>query len=321
MNLNIFDVHPTDSTVDAEAARQQQSNNTVFVCIKISILATNFIFLIFGIVLLAVSAYWLNSSVSQLSGSTLPIGILCLGVFTLMVAVLGASASWKESAVGLLIYLVILLLISITLFSVGIAIAVSANNSVSNSIISGWNWSSPSVKIQLETSFACCGLMTPPLNLTSDCPPPSVVTIPVNQTCLPLFVRAFQSNSATIGGCGIAFAILMITGIILVIQLLRRIYGVKRNKQQITKAEEEREIEAEEENSEDSEEESEEEDEDEEEETDEEESSYNSADMSRVEPISGESSSVDLALDQLSSNSKSANKPTTKPYNSSTIKQ
>ena len=173
--------------------------------------------------------------INSLTGVTLPAGIICLGVFVLLLSICGALAVWHESRVGLLLYALFLLCIVISLFALGIAVYVEKDQAGSY-ISRGWQLSPPDVRQALEVEFACCGLNQFPVNATS-CPPPSQVAIPQNQTCLPLLVSAFQSNYVTAGGCGIAFAVLMGCFIALAVLLVRGV-GIKR--QQTAEAEDSR---------------------------------------------------------------------------------
>ena len=160
--------------------------------------------------------------INSLTGVTLPAGIICLGVFVLILSVCGAAAVWHESRVGLLLYALALVAIVISLFALGIAVYVEKDQA-STYISQGWQYSPNDVKQALEIEFACCGLTAVPANTTASCPSPTLVTIPQNQTCLPLFVSAFQSNYVTAGGCGIAFAVLMGCFIVLAVLLVKGI--------------------------------------------------------------------------------------------------
>ena len=150
---------------------------------------------IFAVVLLALGSYALSSSTTSLSGVTLPAGLICLGVFILLLACVGAASVWAESHVGLAIHLVALLAIVISLFALSVTVLVQ-KQSASAYIHRGW---------VLSVEFACCGLTTFPSNARASCPPSS----PTNTTCLPLLVSAFQANYVEAGGCGLGFAVVM----------------------------------------------------------------------------------------------------------------
>lgn len=52
---------------------------------------------IFGIVLISVGSYALNSTVAGIVGTTLPAGLIVLGVFIMLVALLGGISAYRES--------------------------------------------------------------------------------------------------------------------------------------------------------------------------------------------------------------------------------
>ena len=164
----------------------------------------------------------MDGQINSLTGVTLPAGLICLGVFVLLLSVCGAACVWHESRVGLLLYSLALLAIVVSLFGLAIAVYVTKGQAASY-ISQGWGYAPPDVKQALEIEFACCGLSTFPANSTASCPSPALVSIPTNQTCLPLFVSAFQSNYVTAGGCGIAFAVLMGCFIALAVLLVKGI--------------------------------------------------------------------------------------------------
>lgn len=87
---------------------------------------------------MGVGAYALNNQVGSLAGQTIPAGIIVLGVFILLVSLLGIVAAWKEYRVLLAIYFVLLLLFTIILFAVGIAVYVEKDSAFKYiSIVSG----------------------------------------------------------------------------------------------------------------------------------------------------------------------------------------
>lgn len=79
---------------------------------------------IFGIALISVGSYALNNQASTLAGQTLPTGVIVMGAFTLLLSAIGAFSALKESVAGLAFYLVFLLLITLILFSIGVAVMV-----------------------------------------------------------------------------------------------------------------------------------------------------------------------------------------------------
>lgn len=202
-------------------------------CFKYTLLSANIVFLIFGVVLMSVGSYALNNQLGVISGSTLPAGLVVIGVFIMLLALLGGVAAWRESRGFLGLYFVILLILTIILFSVGIAVLALKGNA-SSFITSGYHsaYSSPDIIETTQNAFTCCGLVT--WNDQYSYPqylcPNSTATFPVAsqyRPCLPQLTSAFDSSMSAAGGTGLAFAIIMIAGLAFVCVLMQ---GIKRKR-------------------------------------------------------------------------------------------
>ena len=166
-----------------------------------------------------------SAQIGSLSGNTLPIGIVVLGVFILFLALLGGVSAYRESRVFLLVYFVFLLLLTLILFFVGIAVYVERNNATTY-IQQGWQTAPPDLKQSLQQIFQCCGCCDngyQPQNATASTKACDATTSPQQQGCGPVFTSYFQSYYVTAGGCGIAFAVIMFLGMLLVCFLMKGI--------------------------------------------------------------------------------------------------
>lgn len=198
-------------------------------CFKYSLMAFNVLFLIFGIVLTAVGSYALTGNVSQLAGQTLPQGITVMGGFILVLSLAGCIAAWKESRLFLAIYFGFLAIFTLILFSVGIAVYVEKDKApefISQAWISAYNdggAAGKEVLVALETQLKCCGLRK---NSTGgyDYAGPNCTG---SGSCLDVLITGFQSTYVTAGGCAIAFAIIMVGGMVFVCFLMQ---GIKRKR-------------------------------------------------------------------------------------------
>jgi hypothetical protein len=231
-----------DNDLYSQATQPQLSKSQR--CFKYTLIGVNLLFLIFGAVLTSVGAAAVNNQIGQLAGSTLPTGITVLGVFILVLAIVGAIAAWKENRGLLGFYWIFLFLLTIILFFVGIAVYVERNNA-SSLIEQGWVAAPPAVKVDLSNLFNCCGLWVwdPKPVSTQDpgtCPAAVIAKYDVDggickgQTsdpacgsCGNLFLSTFKSYYTTAGACGIAFALIMIFGIVIVCYLMQ---GIKRKR-------------------------------------------------------------------------------------------
>jgi len=233
MNMN------TAGTYDASADLQRELSGGQR-CMKGTLIIQNIIFLIFGIVLCAVGASALNNQVNAIVGATLPNGIIAVGVFIILLSLMGFLSAWLESRLGLQIYFGFVLVLALILIAIGVAVYIAQSNS-NTFVAQAWTSSGPDVKQSLQNVFGCCGLVTwndsalpCPSGLIP--PPPTTVAPPVTATtanttrpptpiygptCQIAMVNAFQSSYSIAGACGIAFAVLMF-GSLFFIQVLRR---------------------------------------------------------------------------------------------------
>jgi Na+-transporting methylmalonyl-CoA/oxaloacetate decarboxylase gamma subunit len=208
---------------NADAGKPKLNHGQV--CFKYTLLAVNALFFIFGCVLMAVGSYAINNQVGALAGSTIPTGLIVLGVFIMLLALVGGVAAWRESRVFLGCYFVFLLLFTIILFAVGIAVYVKKNDSASL-ITTAWNDSPPDVKQSLSAYVGCCGLNAWD-DATYECPPP--FTGAGAPPCLPLMVDIFNRSFTTAGACGIAFSVIMLAGLVFVCYLMT---GIRRKSEE-----------------------------------------------------------------------------------------
>lgn len=197
-------------------------------CFKYTLFAANLLFLIFACVLIAVGSYATTNSIGALSGQTLPIGITVLGVFILVLAVVGGVAAYKEIRALLIVYFIVLMILTIILFFVGIAVYVERDN-LDTYIDQGWQVATPDLKQSLQVLFSCCGCCTDnfvPFNQTNYVCDEFTVS-PQKLACRPVFDSYLHSYYVTAGGCAIAFAVIMIAGLFLVCFLMQ---GIKKKR-------------------------------------------------------------------------------------------
>ena len=221
--------------------------------IKYALFAINLLFFIFGAVLIAVGSYAANNSLSAITGTTAAYGIVALGVFILLLSLVGAAAAFFELRALLVIYFIVLLLLTIILFAVGIAVYVEKNQA-QTLILQGWAYAPDDLKGQLQTTFACCGMIPgynngtttgyinstavdPQIYYDKSCFLSNTVTLVrgANVTglivpaaargCIDTFTSYFSSYLLTAGATGFSFAIFMLLGMIVVCCLMS---GIKK---------------------------------------------------------------------------------------------
>ena len=216
-----------DATVDLYPAAAP-SLPSGLVIVKVVLLVVNIVFVIFGIVLIAVGSYAVNSSVNALTGQSLPVGIISLGAFTLVLAVVGAVSAWKQNRVGLAVYFSALVLVCLCMFAVGIAVYVAGQNAPQY-ITQSWQYAPPAAIDAIQSADQCCGLRTYGVGyIGRGCPQNATV----NATCLPILQSQLSGYYNSAGACGIAFSIVMAAMLTFVCVLFRGIGNVNKKKEQ-----------------------------------------------------------------------------------------
>jgi len=214
---SLFDKYLENS--DAFAGRGKPELSRAHHCLKVALIVVNVVFLIFACVLMGVGAYaYNNQNLGALTGVTLPLGIVTLGVFIMFLSFLGCLSAWRESRVFLGFYFFFLLLMTLLLLAVGIAVYVKKNQAGSY-ISSAWISAPNDLRGSLQQAFGCCGLnlYNDTYAVWSQCPIPACATANSGcPTCGTALSNEFYSQFNTVGTCGIVFAVLMIviTGVV-----------------------------------------------------------------------------------------------------------
>jgi len=129
--------------------------------LKVPLIFFNAMLWILGLLLIILGSVVLHE-LKNVSGSGLNInvglssGLIVLGVFILVLTVVGSVVAYKEQLVGLIVYTVIMLILLICLIGVGGA-AFSYRGQSDTVLEKAWNTTTPPVRSKLEKFFDCCG--------------------------------------------------------------------------------------------------------------------------------------------------------------------
>eukprot|EP00026_Physarum_polycephalum_P006741 Phypoly_transcript_06793.p1 GENE.Phypoly_transcript_06793~~Phypoly_transcript_06793.p1 ORF type:complete len:298 (+),score=58.47 Phypoly_transcript_06793:55-948(+) len=129
--------------------------------LKVPLIFFNAMLWILGLLLIILGSVVLHE-LKNVSGSGLDInvglssGLIVLGVFILILTVVGSVVAYKEQLVGLIVYTVVMLILLICLIGVGGA-AFSYRNDSDTVLEKAWIKATPVVQGKLETYFDCCG--------------------------------------------------------------------------------------------------------------------------------------------------------------------
>jgi len=123
---------------------------------KYVILGLSLLYLIFGIVLCATGGAALAGYAASIAGTTLPKGLIVVGAFLIVTAIIGAVSAWFEIRLGLGVYFVSMLIWTIILLAIGIAV-LAAKSNLRTYIAAGWALADCGSQLTIQNEFACCG--------------------------------------------------------------------------------------------------------------------------------------------------------------------
>jgi len=214
---------------DSDAFSNKSENGTLSKaqkCFQRFLVVVNVVFLVFAIVLISVGAVAYTTQVGSLTGSTIPQGIVAIGVFIMFVSFLGCFGAWKESRTLLGIYFFFMFLFSVLLLAVGIGVS-TKKEEASYYISQGWmTRANKDIWNTLQKSYSCCGLVT--WNDTFGvwpCPQSSFAT---QQACLIPLINSFNSQYNNLAGVGISLSVLMLLTMVFVCRLIQGIKAKSR---------------------------------------------------------------------------------------------
>jgi len=175
---------------------------------------SNVVIALFAILFIAIGAAALNQleQFGSFYKVTIPSGIIVLGVFLLLVPILGFWGTIKEKKIVLIIYCFILFIFVICEFGVGGG-AYTMRNQIPGQLENQWENLSPAGKEAIEERFECCGFR----NVTDD-PSPDCLSEFGNSTsitgCGFQLVQFFQSSLYAVGTVAVIFATFQLAGLI-----------------------------------------------------------------------------------------------------------
>jgi len=127
--------------------------------LKVPLIFFNLVLWILGVILIALGGWTLNQlkNVNGLDiNVTLPSGLVVLGVFIIVLTIIGCIVAYKEHLVGLIAYTIIILILLICLIGVGGA-AFSYRGQTGDLLTKAWGKADPGVREPLQRFFDCCG--------------------------------------------------------------------------------------------------------------------------------------------------------------------
>ncbi|KAJ8412078.1 hypothetical protein AAFF_G00143450 [Aldrovandia affinis] len=196
-----------------------------FTCSKNALCSLNVVYMLVGLLLIGVAAwekgYGIVSSIHIIGG------VIAVGVFLLLIAIVGLIGALNHHQVMLFFYMVILFLVFLFQFGVSCS-CLAMNRGQQEKLLSAtWGIMSNETKVSLERQLNCCGLLN--TNLTQlqfandvlQCDAPCKVKGVKGEEC-PVCgdVMLLKSSEALkiLGGVGLFFSFTEILGVWLAVR-------------------------------------------------------------------------------------------------------
>jgi len=126
--------------------------------LKVPLIVFNVILWILGIILIAVGGVALDAlkKISGIESISIPAGLIVLGVFLLILTVVGCVVAYKEKLVGLILYTVLILILLICLIGVGGG-AFTYRSNAAAPLHTAWQNAGTGAGVAAQNYFDCCG--------------------------------------------------------------------------------------------------------------------------------------------------------------------
>ncbi|KAJ8273865.1 hypothetical protein GJAV_G00106370 [Gymnothorax javanicus] len=178
-----------------------------FTCSKNSLCALNILYIMVSLLLIGFAAYgkWFGLVSSfQVVG-----GVIGVGVFLFLVAVVGLIGAMKHHQVLLFFYMIILFMVFVVQFSVSCACLAINSDQQRHLLEVGWN-NSETTRGDVEKNLNCCGFSSVNYNGTCQAPCFSGQSC---TTCADLIQQNAGQALRVVGGIGLFFSFSEILGV------------------------------------------------------------------------------------------------------------
>ncbi|KAK9514229.1 hypothetical protein VZT92_027710 [Zoarces viviparus] len=181
-----------------------------FVCTKNALSALNVLYVLVSLLLIGVAAWgkWFD----LVSSFRVVAGVVSVGIFLFLVAIVGLCGALKHHQVLLFFYMIILFTVFVMQFAVSCA-CLALNKEQQNQLLEvGWN-KSETTQRDVEKTLNCCGFSSVPINgsCAASCYKP--VTPSACDTCSNTIQQIAGEVLRFVGGIGLFFSFSEILGV------------------------------------------------------------------------------------------------------------
>ncbi|KRZ63055.1 Tetraspanin-31, partial [Trichinella nativa] len=194
---------------DLSSVRLRRGNSSMitgFFCLKNALIALNSFYLMLGCILISLGAY--NNAAGIVPSLSVNGGVTTVGVFLLLVAILGIYGTVKHHQVALFFYMILLSFIFLIQIFVAVACLALNENSVHDAAKIGWTAASSETRCYAEKKLNCCGFESKEAD--TECESWSCEN---KDPCWPIIRSALVEAMQSAGGVGLFFSFTEIAGI------------------------------------------------------------------------------------------------------------
>ncbi|XP_028266713.1 tetraspanin-31 [Parambassis ranga] len=190
-----------------------------FTCSKNALCSLNVVYMLVGLLLIGVAAW--GKGFGIVSSIHIIGGVIAVGVFLLLIAIVGLIGAMHHHQVMLFFYMVILFIVFLFQFGVSCSCLAMNRGQQETLLNSAWGMLENKTKTDLESQLNCCGL----LNITGSHFEQDLLNCPAackkTQSCL--MCGEMMLNHATealkiLGGVGLFFSFTEILGVWLAVR-------------------------------------------------------------------------------------------------------
>ncbi|XP_038642563.1 tetraspanin-31 isoform X1 [Scyliorhinus canicula] len=186
-----------------------------FTCSKNALIALNVVYILVGLLLIGVAAW--GKSYGIVSSINIIGGVIAVGVFLLLIAVVGLIGAVSHHQVMLFFYMVILFLVFVIQFGVSCS-CLALNRSQQEHLLKlTWNRMSNTTRQDLENQLDCCGFMNDTENIAIYTSDYSLCKAPCKSTVCKICGNVMLTHSGQalriLGGVGLFFSFTEILGV------------------------------------------------------------------------------------------------------------
>eukprot|EP00160_Parvularia_atlantis_P019680 Unigene782_Nuclearia_a/m.2547 Unigene782_Nuclearia_a/g.2547 ORF Unigene782_Nuclearia_a/g.2547 Unigene782_Nuclearia_a/m.2547 type:complete len:231 (-) Unigene782_Nuclearia_a:132-824(-) len=185
-------------------------------CYKLLLVLVDFIFLVGGVLLIALGSWSLTNYVEGISSTNLAIGLIVLGCLVTLIALVGCCGAMYESRGLLKAYFGFVLVIMLVQIALGIT-AYVLRDDIPTWASEAWTNLTPQGKADLENAFDCCGWTDSTDRASPGCMSDSMMG------CEGAIVNSIEQNLFAIGVTAICVGALELLVILFACCLIQRI--------------------------------------------------------------------------------------------------